>query len=166
MPHTILYVEDEPAIIELIQDVLVHPDVHLLTAPNGTDGLSAIRKIKPDLVMLDVIMPDRDGWSIYEEIRADADLGATPIIMLTAVLHKYHIIQEFARSPIDAYITKPFDAGAVRIAVERMLGVPLWGMTSQRPVTAVCKARLSHAVYHKRRMRHREMPHARRPKRW
>ncbi len=166
MPHTILYVEDEPAIIELIQDVLVHPDVRLLTAPNGTDGLSAIRTIRPDLVMLDVIMPDRDGWSIYDEIRSDADLGATPIIMLTAVLHKYRIIKEFARSPIDAYITKPFDAVTVRLEVERMLGDPLWGMTSQQPTVAVRRTRLSHAGRCKRRTRRREGPSDRRAKRW
>ncbi len=129
MPHTILYVEDEPAIIELIQDVLQHPDIRLLSATNTAEGLAKVRALKPDLVMLDVMMPDGDGWDLYHTIRQDAALGQVPIIMLTGILHKYRIMKEFAQSPIDAYITKPFDARAVRTEVERMLGEPFWALT-------------------------------------
>lgn len=126
MPHTILYIEDETAIIELVKDVLEHPDIRLLTAFNGAEGINKARALKPDLLIIDVLMPDRSGWSIHEEFRNDDDFKNTPIIMLTAQLHKYRIQKEFETSPIDAYITKPFDARAVREEIEKMLGVNLW----------------------------------------
>jgi DNA-binding response OmpR family regulator len=131
MPHTILYIEDEPAIIELIQDVLAHPDIRLISVTNGTEGLAKVREVKPDLLLLDVVMPDRSGWSIYEEIRSDESLKQMPIILLTALLHRYRIMKEFSKSKIDAYITKPFDAGIVRQTVERMLGTVYWTKPGQ-----------------------------------
>lgn len=131
MPHTIVYIEDEPAIIELIQDVLAHPDIRLISVTNATEGLAKVREVKPDLLLLDVVMPDRSGWSIYEEIRADESLKQMPIILLTALLHRYRIMKEFSKSKIDAYITKPFDAGAVRQTVEQMLGTVYWTKPGQ-----------------------------------
>ena len=133
MPYTILYVEDESAIIELVDIVLSHPNIKLLTAFSGEQGLDLARKHKPDLILLDVMIPDRSGWSIYNEIRQNAELCNRPIIMLTGQMHKYRIMKEFSRSRIDAYITKPFDAGSVRVMVEQMLGVRLW---SSRPLTS------------------------------
>ncbi len=126
MTYTVLYIEDEPLIIELVKNVLVHPDVLLVPALTGRGGLAKARELKPDIILLDIMMPDYDGWDIYEEIRADEELGSTPIIMITALAHKYRIQHEFERSPIDAYITKPFSARDVRAEIEKMLGVTLW----------------------------------------
>src|SRR5689334_8800306 len=105
MPYTILYVEDESAIIELMDLILRHPNVTLLTAYSGEQGLRLAREHKPDLILLDVIIPDRSGWSIYYELRDDRQFKETPIIMLTGQIHKYRIMKEFAVSKIDAYIT-------------------------------------------------------------
>jgi DNA-binding response OmpR family regulator len=126
MSHTILYVEDETAIVELVHVILEHPDIRLIATGSGADGLARAKREKPDLLILDVMIPDRNGWDIYYELRRDDDLKHVPIIMLTGQLHRYRIMKEFARSPIDAYITKPFDARAVRRTVEQMLGVSLW----------------------------------------
>lgn len=131
MSYTILYVEDEPAIIELVHDILEHEDVSVISVSSGTEGIRKAREIKPDLMMLDVMMPDRSGWSIYNEIRSDPMSKDIPIIMLTGQLHRYRIMKEFSQSKIDAYITKPFDVGAVRRQIERMLGVPLWSGSAQ-----------------------------------
>lgn len=126
MCYTILYVEDEPAIIELVHDILEHKDVCLISVCSGTEGIRKAREVKPDLMMLDVMMPDRSGWSIYNEVRSDPASKDIPIIMLTGQLHRYRLMKEFAKSKIDAYITKPFDVGSVRREIETMLGVPLW----------------------------------------
>ncbi len=134
MPYTILCVEDEPRIVELLQAVLEHPDIHLLAAYNSEDGLKRARQQKPDLLILDVIMPDNDGWWVYMHVRADMELCETPIIVLTGILHRYKIIKEFADSPIDAYITKPFDAGTVRKVAQEMLGCTLWSSQTGLPV--------------------------------
>jgi DNA-binding response OmpR family regulator len=124
--HTILYIEDETAIIELLTDVLEHPDVNLVCVSNADEGLKKLRDLKPDLVILDVIMPDRSGWSIHEEIRADKTFKSVPVIMLTGQLHRYRIMRDFAKSPIDAYITKPFDVRSLRNEIEKMLDTPIW----------------------------------------
>jgi DNA-binding response OmpR family regulator len=145
MPYTILCVEDEPRIVELLQAVLEHPDIHLLAAYSCTDGLKLARLQKPDLLMLDVIMPDNDGWWVYMHVRADVELSEMPIIMLTGILHRYRIVKEFASSPIDAYITKPFEAGVVRKAVQEMLGCMFWSSLNGKPILAepADKARLA-----------------------
>jgi len=135
MPHTILYIEDETAIIELLKDVLDHPDIQLLTAFNADEGIAKAQELKPALMIIDVIMPVKSGWVVYDAIRADSELAKTPIIMLTGQLHRYRIMKEFQKSAIDAYITKPFDAGAVRQEVEKMLGLTLWGTPASLPTS-------------------------------
>jgi len=126
MPYRILYVEDEPAIIELVHDCLEHPDIDLISASCAAEGVQKARESKPHLLILDVLMPDRSGWSIYNEVRSNPTLKDTPIIMLTGQLHRYRIMKEFSHSSIDAYITKPFDVNTVRLEIEKMLNVPLW----------------------------------------
>ncbi|MBN1310419.1 MAG: response regulator [Anaerolineae bacterium] len=126
MSYTILYVEDEPAIIELVHDCLEHPDIDLISASCAAEGIQKARESKPHLMMLDVLMPDRSGWSIYNEVRSDPAFKDMPIIMLTGQLHRYRIMKEFSHSAIDAYITKPFDVNTVRLEIEKMLGIPIW----------------------------------------
>jgi DNA-binding response OmpR family regulator len=126
MPYTILYIEDETAIIELAHDILAHPDVRLVSTSKVEQGLVWLRELKPDLLLLDVLMPGRSGWSVYEEVRAHHEFHSLPIIMLTGQLHRYRVMKDFERSLIDAYITKPFDVSTVRGEIEKMLGVLLW----------------------------------------
>ena len=133
MPFTILCIDDEPRIVELIRAVLDHPDIHLLTAYNCEDGLKRARQRQPDLIILDVVMPDNNGWWVYENIRSDHRRKDTPIIMLTGILHRYKTMKEFSRSEIDCYITKPFDAMSVRKEVQNMLGYTFWS-----PQTGQC----------------------------
>ena len=126
MSYTILYVEDESAIIELVELVVKHPDITLFSAFSAEHGLKLIRDKKPDLVILDVMMPDRSGWSVYAELRDDANLGNLPIIMLTGQMHLYKVKKDFEKSTVDAYITKPFDVSAIRTEIEKMLRIPFW----------------------------------------
>jgi CheY-like chemotaxis protein len=126
MPYTILYIEDETAIIELAHDILEHPDVRLVSTNQVEEGLDRLRELKPDLLLLDVLMPERSGWSVYHEVRGTHEFRSLPIIMLTGQLHRYRVMRDFANSQIDAYITKPFDVLTVRGEIEKMLGVPIW----------------------------------------
>jgi CheY-like chemotaxis protein len=147
MTYTIVYIEDETAIIELVDVVLEHPEVKLISVLNGEEGLKTTREVKPDVVLLDVMMPDRSGWSIYSEIRNDTILQNTPIVMLTGQVHKYRIKKEFDRSTIDAYVTKPFDVMSVRRAIEKVLHKTLWEtptqlLSSQRRSASRRKAQL------------------------
>ncbi|GEM_PF-615864 len=123
MVSKVISIEDEPEIAELLRLVLFSPGIELFSADNGRDGLVLIRQMKPDLVMLDVMLPGgMNGWQVYDTIRADEELKNTPVIMLTVMRAQPDRRQAFANSPIDLYVTKPFDALQLRREVERMLG--------------------------------------------
>jgi CheY-like chemotaxis protein len=126
MPHTILYVEDDFATVDLVRDVLRHRDIRLISAASADEGLELVYAEPVDLLLLDIMMPGEDGWTVYDRLRADETYRDLPIILLTALLHKYRMAKEFETSPIDAYITKPFDAGTLRSTIEEMLAVRLW----------------------------------------
>jgi len=134
MPHLILYIEDESAIIELVEIIVRHPDIELVSAYNAADGLRIARARKPDLTILDVMIPDRSGWSVFQEMREDPELKQMPIIMLTGQMHRYRVKKEFEQSRIDAYITKPFDVNSVRAEIEKMLVKPFWSGASAKIV--------------------------------
>jgi DNA-binding response OmpR family regulator len=150
MSYMILYVEDESAIIELVELVVKHSDITLFSAFSADHGLKLIREKKPDLVILDVMMPDRSGWSVYAELRADANLSKVPIIMLTGQMHRYKVKKDFEKSTIDAYITKPFDVSAIRTEIEKMLGVTFWST----PLPAAPKSKARETQPAKRRSGH------------
>lgn len=126
MVKTIISIEDETEIAELLSVVLDSPSLELTLVETASDGLSLIREVQPDLVILDVMLPDMDGWSIYDAIRADPMLHNTPIIMLTVLRREFTPRRARNDGPLNAYITKPFDPIQLRDQVEKMLGVPVW----------------------------------------
>jgi len=121
MGFKVVSVEDEPEIAELLKIVMRSPAIELYHADNGPDGLALIRTIRPDLVMLDVMLPGINGWAVYDAIRADATLHTTPVIMLSVLRETPERRQAFARSTIDVYMTKPFDTIRLRREIERLL---------------------------------------------
>ncbi|NDJ76678.1 MAG: response regulator [Chloroflexi bacterium] len=141
MVFTVVSVEDELEIAELLRVVLDSPEIELHTVDNGVDGLAVIRKLQPDLVMLDVMMPEMSGWDVYDAIRADDQLKDTPVIMLTVMSEKPERRQEFAGSTIDLYVTKPFDTIRLRREVEQMLGQRgIWEMPPPRKLRPFTEA--------------------------
>lgn len=82
--HQILVVDDDKSIIEIVRAYLEQAGYNVLTADNGTSAMNILRSEKPDLLILDLMLPDRDGWDITRSIRHDKRLSAIPIIMLTA----------------------------------------------------------------------------------
>jgi len=83
MAKKILFVEDEEIIIDLLQKKLANEGYEITVARNGLDGLEKMRKIKPDLVLLDIIMPKLGGFGVMEEMRKDPELKNTPIIIIS-----------------------------------------------------------------------------------
>ena len=81
---TILIVDDDIAIIRILRSYLEQANYNVLTANDGTTAIQLLRNKKPDLLVLDLMLPDKDGWDITRFIRADKKLSTVPIIMLTA----------------------------------------------------------------------------------
>ena len=80
----ILVVDDDSEIVRLLRAYLEQAGYQVLVAYDGEAALYILRRERPDLVLLDLMLPDRDGWDVTRVIRADPNLKATPIIMLTA----------------------------------------------------------------------------------
>ena len=117
MAVSVLIVEDDRNIAELLQMYLEKEGYAVTTAGDGGQGLAKYRAIKPDLVLLDVMMPVMDGWAVCKAIRAEAQ---TPIIMLTA---KGETDDKVAglKSGADDYVTKPFEMKEVLARIEAVL---------------------------------------------
>lgn len=83
--NTLLVIDDDPAIRELLQRGLSDSDLSVLVAENGDEGILLAQAMQPDLIILDVMLPDREGWDVLSAIRADPELAGIPVIMLTIV---------------------------------------------------------------------------------
>lgn len=130
MPHTILVADDEPALLRLMEFMLAKQGHLLLTATNGEEALALARERRPDLVVLDIMMPKRDGYSVAAAIRADPQIQHMPIIMLTARAQEDDIARGIAVG-VDTYITKPFSPEAfVRVVAAHLEGTPMPGAES------------------------------------
>jgi two-component system phosphate regulon response regulator PhoB len=120
MSPTILVVEDEPDIAELIRLNLAQAGFTVSTCKNGDDALARLRQEPPDLVILDLMLPDRSGTDICREIRADSELRETPVIMLTAKAEEIDRIVGFELGA-DDYVTKPFSPRELVLRVRAVL---------------------------------------------
>ena len=117
MAQTVLIVEDDHNIAELLQMYLEKEGYAVVRAGDGGEGLAKFRSVKPDLVLLDVMMPVMDGWAVCKAIRSDSQ---TPIIMLTAKGETNDKVTGL-RAGADDYITKPFEMKEVLARIEAVL---------------------------------------------
>ena len=117
----VVCVEDEPEIIDLIRLILGRKGFDLTGATGGLEGLEAIRRVKPDLVLLDLMMPDMDGWEVYQQMKADPDLKNIPVIVVTAKAQSIDKILGLHIAKVDDYVTKPFGPQELLQSVERVL---------------------------------------------
>ena len=117
MAISVLIVEDDRNIQELLQLYLEKEGYAVTVASDGGQGLAKYRAIKPDLVLLDVMMPVMDGWSVCKAIRADSQ---TPIIMLTAKGETDDKVTGL-KSGADDYVTKPFEMKELLARIEAVL---------------------------------------------
>ena len=117
MAVSVLIVEDDHNIAELLQMYLEKEGYAVTIASDGGKGLEKFRAIKPDLVLLDVMMPVMDGWSVCKAIRAESQ---TPVIMLTAKGETDDKVTGL-KSGADDYVTKPFEMKEVLARIEAVL---------------------------------------------
>ena len=118
----ILCVEDEPEMIDLMRLILSRRGFEVSGASGGLDGLSKIRASHPDLVLLDLMMPDMDGWEVYQKMKADDAMKAIPVIVVTAKAQSIDKVLGLHIAKVDDYITKPFGPQELLESVEKVLG--------------------------------------------
>ena len=117
---TILVVDDDRTIVEVLQGYLQQAGYRVQVAYNGDTAVHLLRNENPNLLLLDLMLPDKDGWDIARWIRSDARLSAMPIIMLTARVEDMDKIIGLELGA-DDYITKPFNGREVVARVRSLL---------------------------------------------
>ncbi len=119
----VVCIEDEPEMIDLVKLILGRKGFELTGAMGGREGLEAVRRIKPDLVLLDLMMPDMDGWEVYQQMKADAEMQKIPVIVVTAKAQSIDKVLGLHIAKVDDYVTKPFGPQELLQSVEKVLGL-------------------------------------------
>lgn len=120
-PMRVICIEDEPEMIDLVQLILSRKGFEVVGARGGMEGLQAIERLHPDLVLLDLMMPDMDGWEVYQRIKANALLNKIPVIIVTAKAQSIDRMLGLHIAKVDDYITKPFGPTELLNSVEKIL---------------------------------------------
>lgn len=117
---TILCVEDEPEMIDLIRLILSRKGYKVEGAAGGIEGIRLVKEIHPDLVLLDLMMPDMDGWEVYQQMKAEASLREIPVIVVTAKAQNIDKVLGLHIAKVDDYIAKPFSPQELMDSVDRV----------------------------------------------
>lgn len=122
---TILIADDEPHVVELVRVTLEDDRVRVLDAGDGGGALAIAEALGPDLVLLDVHLPDVSGLEVCRRLRKHPRLAATKVIMLTAAAQQDDIARGFSAGATD-YLTKPFSPVRLLSLVERLMPRLAW----------------------------------------
>jgi CheY-like chemotaxis protein len=107
---TILIIEDEPDVTTYLSTILVDNGYEVQTASNGTEAMEKIRLSKPDLISLDISLPEKTGVNIYCELKEDPQLASIPVVMITGIQKDFerYIRSQKNLPPPDGFLSKPF----------------------------------------------------------
>jgi two-component system alkaline phosphatase synthesis response regulator PhoP len=128
MPKKILIVDDDPDLVEAVTMILESKNYAVAAAYGGIEGLQKAKTENPDLIVLDVMMPDKDGYAVCKELKADPKLSKIPILLLTAVVSRISRIsttrytqQMGLETEADDYIDKPVEPEVLVKRIETLL---------------------------------------------
>lgn len=118
----VVCIEDDAAMIDLVKLILKNRGYDVIGATRGPDGLELIAAEKPDLVLLDLMMPDMDGWDVYQRMKADDFMKTIPVIVVTAKAQQIDKVLGLNIAKVQDYITKPFSPADLVKSINRVLG--------------------------------------------
>jgi DNA-binding response OmpR family regulator len=122
MGADILSIDDEPGMLDLIRLVVKKQGLTVEGASSGEQGLAIMRESPPKVVLLDIMMPEMDGWDVFKQMKEDAALKDIPVIIVTARKSSLEEIIARTRAGVDEYIIKPFSPARLRTVIEKALG--------------------------------------------
>ena len=120
----VVCIEDDAAMIDLVTLILKTKGFEVLGAMSGPEGLELIAKAKPDLVLLDLMMPEMDGWDVYQRMKADEYMRTIPVIVVTAKAQTIDKVLGLNIAKVQDYITKPFSPSELVKSIHKVLGEP------------------------------------------
>jgi two-component system, OmpR family, response regulator VicR len=118
----VVYIEDESEMIDLVRLILSRKGYEVIGANGGREGLDTIRQKLPDLVLLDLMMPDMDGWDVYQQMKSVEATRDIPVIVITAKAQSIDKVLGLHIAKVDDYISKPFSPQELVESVEKVIG--------------------------------------------
>src|SRR5687767_8187705 len=119
---SIVVVDDTPENLHLLADMLSAQGYRIRLAPNGERALATVQKEKPDLILLDIIMPEMDGFDVCRHLKSDERFADIPVIFISALNEAFDKVTAFSIGAVD-YITKPFQIEEVLARVQTHLSL-------------------------------------------
>lgn len=123
MGERILIIEDNVSLVDMLRMVLERRNYDVITTASGQEGLTLVRKKKPDLIILDIGLPDADGYDICREIKSEPKTREIKILMLTGKGTVEDVEKGFEVAA-DAYLPKPFDMERLILKIQSLLKPP------------------------------------------
>jgi DNA-binding response OmpR family regulator len=120
-PKRLVYIEDEPEMIDLVHLILGRRGYTVMGANGGREGIELVRKELPDLVLLDLMMPDMDGWDVYHQIKSEEPTRDIPVIVITAKAQNIDKVLGLRIAKVEDYIAKPFSPQELLERVDEVL---------------------------------------------
>ena len=120
-PRTILYIEDDLEMINLVTVILNRSGYVVKSANSGSKGLELIEQELPDLILLDLMMPEMDGWTLYQQLKSSESTSNIPVIIITAKSQPIDRVLGLHVAKVDDYIAKPFHPQELLASINRVL---------------------------------------------
>lgn len=117
----VIYFEDENDMVELVRIILGREGYHVEGVSEGRAGLQSVKENLPDIVLLDLMMPDMDGWEIYRQLKNDDKTMDIPVIVITAKAQSIDKVLGLEIAKVDDYISKPFRPHELIARVDKVL---------------------------------------------
>lgn len=119
--HRVVYIEDDPEMIDLVTLILNRRGYQVKGAHGGRQGLEMVTQEPPDLVLLDLMMPDMDGWDVYQQLKANEATRGVPVIVITAKSQAIDRVLGLHIAKVDDYISKPFRPQELLDSIDRVM---------------------------------------------
>ncbi len=117
----VVCIDDKEEMVDLLTFILKTNGFEGLGAESGLEGLALIASAKPDLVLLDIMMPDMNGWEVYKRMKADEYMRTIPVIVVSALAQPIDILLAMKIAEVDDYITKPFSPDDLVSSIHKVL---------------------------------------------
>lgn len=121
MPKKIVYIEDDLEMIYLIKMILERKGYEIVSVSDGLKGFETVEQEKPDLVMLDLMMPNIDGWDIYHQLKTNETTNSIPVIVISAKAQPIDKVLGLQIAKVNNYISKPFRPQELIDSIEEIL---------------------------------------------
>ena len=118
----VIYIEDDQEMIDLVSMILSRRGYQVTGAQGGKQGLELVNQEAPDLILLDLMMPDIDGWDVYQQIKSHEATRHIPVIVITAKAQAIDRVLGLHIAKVDDYISKPFRPQELLESIETVLG--------------------------------------------